>query len=84
MMWGDYGMGMGWGGGWGVFGVIHMVLWWILIIVLIVFLLKWIGSRSRGDMPGHEDSAMRILRERYARGEIGKEEFEQRKRDLGG
>ncbi len=80
MMWGD--AGMGWGGGWGVFGVIHMVLWWVLIIVLIVFLLKWIGQR--GAERDGQDGAIRILRERYARGEIDKDEFDKRKRDLGG
>ncbi|MCL4747127.1 MAG: SHOCT domain-containing protein [Burkholderiaceae bacterium] len=82
MMWGDYGMG--WSGGWGVFGMIHMVLWWVLIIVLIVVLLKWIGRRTGGAAGRpEEDSAMRILREMYARGEITKEVFEQKKRDLG-
>ena len=84
MMWGDHGMGWGWSGAWGIFGVIHMLLWWVLIVVLIVFLLKWIGGRSRARGRHGEDSAIRILRERYARGEIGKEEFEQRKRDLSG
>lgn len=81
MMWGDYGMG--WGGGWGVFGMIHMLLWWVLLVVLVVALLKWIGRRPRDGGDTREDSALRILRDRYARGEIEREEFEQRKRDLG-
>lgn len=80
MMWGD--AGMGWGMGWGVFGMIHMVLWWVLIIVAIIVLLKWIGRLRVGPGEKREDSAMRILREFYARGEISKEVFEQRKRDL--
>ena len=78
-MWGE----MGWGG-WGMFNVFHMFLWWVLIVLGIVVLAKWLISGSRGGHPTGEDRALGILRERYARGEIGKEEFEARKRDLGG
>ena len=82
-----YGPGMmggyGWGGGWG-FGMIGMLLWWALIILGIVLLAKWIfgGSAGRG---GHEsrDRSLDIVKERYARGEIDKKEFEDKKRDLG-
>ena len=83
-MWGDM---MGWGGGWGWswFGMIHMVLWWLLIVLGIVVLAKWLfgggGSSSRA---ASEDRALAILRERFARGEIDKAEFEARKHDLGG
>lgn len=76
-------MGWGWGGGWGWFGIVHMVLWWFLIILGIVVLAKWLfgggGNRASG-----EDRSLSILRERYARGEIDKAEFDARKRDLGG
>ena len=83
-----YGPGMmggyGWGGG-GGFGIIGMLLWWVLIILGIVLIGKWLlsgggpaGGRSAGDR------ALEILKERYARGEIDKNEFEQRKRDLSG
>lgn len=80
MMWGDWGMGWGWG----IFGTLHMVLWWVLIILGIAVLIKWlIGGSARS---GRADSsrALEILKERYARGEIGKDEFEQKKRDLAG
>lgn len=84
--WAQMGPGtMGWGGGWGWswFGIVHMVLWSFLIILGIAVLAKWLfggggGGRSTGD-----DRALAILRERYARGEIDKTEFEARKRDLG-
>jgi putative membrane protein len=78
-MWGQYGMGWGWG----YFGVVHMLLWWALIVLGIVVLVKWLASgsaTSRGDSFGGR--ALEVLKERYARGEIGKEEFEQKKRDL--
>jgi putative membrane protein len=69
---------MGWGPGWGLFGFLHMGLWWILLILGIAVLAKWLfsGGTRRGS------DALEVLRERYARGEIQKEEFEQKKRDL--
>jgi len=75
---------MGGGAGWGMgFGGIFMILFWVVIIVAVVMLVKWLaGGSSRIDLP-REKSALDILKERYARGEIGKEEFEQKKRDLG-
>jgi len=75
--------GLGWGGGWGLIGAAHMLLWWVLIILGIAVLAKWLlspGGRERGTGGGN---ALEILKERYARGEIGKDEFEQKKRDLG-
>ena len=75
---------MGGGSGWGMgFGGIFMILFWVVIIVAVVMLVKWLaGGSSRIDLP-REKSALDILKERYARGEIGKDEFEQKKRDLG-
>jgi len=76
-MWGNM---MGWGGGPG-FGLWHL-LWWVLLIAGIVFVVRLLagGGRTWGrDAP---DRALEILRERYARGEIDKTEFENRKRDL--
>lgn len=81
-MWGEYGMGWGWG----FFGVVHMVLWWALLILGIVVLVKWlaVGFRSARGAQASESRALEVLKERYARGEIGKEEFDQKKRDLAG
>lgn len=77
---------MGWGWGWhggGLFGLMH-VLWWVVIVVAIVALVRSVAGRGRGARWPGPDRALEILRERYARGEIDKAEFEQRKRDLGG
>jgi putative membrane protein len=83
----DWGMGpgmMGGGYGMGWFGGIIMIAFWIAVIMGIVFLIRWlvISTRTSGQRTYHEDSALEILKRRYARGEINKEEFEEKKRDL--
>ncbi|HEX9625568.1 MAG TPA: SHOCT domain-containing protein [Acidiferrobacterales bacterium] len=70
--------GDGWG--WGM-GGLQMVLFWGVIIVALVLAVKWIASSNAGS---RGSTALETLKERYARGEIDKDEFEQRKRDLGG
>jgi putative membrane protein len=75
-------MDWGWGGGmgWG-FGMFGMLLFWIVVIAGIVALLRWMtAGPAAGTRSG--DRALEILRERYARGEIDREEYEARRRDL--
>ncbi len=78
MMWGDHGYGW-WGFGW-----IPMIFFWIVLILIVVALAKWIFDGWPRYDRRVEKSALDILKERYARGEIEREEFEQKKRDLGG
>ena len=77
-MWGhmsDYGWG------WGGMGIGMLLFWGLLIAALVVLARCFRGSGSC-EKGGREKSALDILKERYARGEIGSEEFEQKKRDL--
>jgi len=70
--WDEYGIG------WGT----SMLLFWVLLIAAIVMLSKFIWSSSIFLGRQFEKSALDILKERYARGEIESEEFAQKKRDL--
>ncbi len=76
----------GWDWGWGhmLFGSLMMVLFWGGIIVVIVLAVRWLGSgSSHGTAPAtSHNKALDILHERFARGEIDREEFEERKRLL--
>ena len=69
--------------GWHNFGGGFMWLVWILIIVALVWFVM-IATRKRGDDSQRNPSALEILRQRYARGEIDRQEFEQKKQDLDG
>lgn len=60
----------GWGWGW-----LWMILFWAGVIVLIV----WAVGRGAGS---RDDRPLDILKERFARGEIDRDEFEARRREL--
>ncbi|MBM2802914.1 MAG: hypothetical protein HW419_807 [Deltaproteobacteria bacterium] len=74
----------GWGmhpmwGVWGIGMMFIMLLFWGLVIVGVVLGIRWLITQGK---ESRSDSALEILRQRFARGEINKEEFEARKRDL--
>ena len=79
------------GGAWGWFGGIFTMLFWVLILVAVVLFIRWLvtAGGSRGQVThgpelrnGPVESAMDILKKRYAKGEISKEQYESMKRDL--
>lgn len=73
------------GFGFGIGGFIGMVLVWILLIAGAVWLIKQIFSGQTDQTrisAGEEDRAVDILKKRYARGEINRDEFESIKSDL--
>ena len=79
MMWGDND-GYGWSWGFGM--LVHMALYWGVLILLFLLLVKWVFGRRDPARRQGDKTALDILKERYARGEIGKEEFDQKRRDL--
>lgn len=68
--------------GWGAMGL-GMSLFWILLIIGIILLVKTLLGSSSTSGRVQEKTALDILKERYARGEIDKAEFDQKKLDLG-
>jgi putative membrane protein len=69
-MWGVWGIGM----------MLMMLIFWGVVIVGIVLAIRWVVSQGGESRP--TDAALDILRQRYARGDISKEEFEAKKKDL--
>ena len=68
-----------WGAG-GLIMMLMMLVFWGLVIAGLVVGLRWLIGQAR---PTGRDEALEILRQRYARGEIDKQEFDARRRDLG-
>lgn len=77
--WGMHPMMFMWGAG-GLVMMLMMLVFWGLIIAGLVLGVRWLAGQGRAT---GRDEALEILRQRYARGEIDKQEFDTRKRDLG-
>ena len=76
MWWGGGGVGM-----W--FGPLWMFVWLALVVAVIVAVIRWLSEKGgSGDRPGR--GARDILDERYARGEIDRDEYMKRKQDIAG
>ncbi|MES2213599.1 MAG: SHOCT domain-containing protein [Patescibacteria group bacterium] len=81
------------GWGLGLLGPILTFVFWIIIIGLILMVIRWAFGHDHHRMGRHEMHRMMygvrpektpldILKERYAKGEVNKVEFEEKKRDL--
>lgn len=64
-----YGYGLGYGAGF------VSLVWWVLVIVLVAVAVRYVRRDGR-------EEPLRILKRRYASGEITKQEFEERRKDL--
>lgn len=86
--WAQYGQGrdwgcfpmMGFGGGW--WGMIMGIAFWALIIIGLIFLIRWLVQNTGQRKESASHSPLDILKQRYARGEISKEEYQNMRRDL--
>lgn len=92
MMWWDGGYGMG------VAGIVWMIVMIAIVIAVVVGVVLLVrsltGPRGQSDQPtrvaelpqreggARASEALRVLEQRYARGEIGREEFLQKREDL--
>jgi putative membrane protein len=63
-------------------GMIFMLLFWVLIILGVIALVAWLAKQGRPDSHAGPESPLDVLKKRYARGEIDKEEYESIKKDL--
>jgi putative membrane protein len=70
------------GGNFGFMGGGFIWIIWIAAIVGVIFLVRWVVQQSRPVEGKLEESSLELLRRRYARGEIDRNEFEQKKKDL--
>ncbi len=74
-----------WGWGGTIFGLIMSIVFFVVAVAAVVPLVRWLGRPGHGGAlhgpPGK--TPQDILKERFAKGEIDKEEFEEQRRVLG-
>lgn len=76
-MWGD--------GPWMFVGPLMMIVFLAAIVAMIVLMVRWIGGpgHGTGQHPATGKTPLDILKERFAHGEIDKDEYQERRRTLG-
>jgi putative membrane protein len=74
-----YGPGMmGWGYG---FGLLHMIIW-LVILAAIVAGVVWLVRTGALQVSARRSPGLQVLEERYARGEINRDEYLRKKQDI--
>jgi len=69
----------------GGFGGITMIFFWLIIIIGIILVIRYFtAGQGSGDSVRRERDPLEILKERYARGEIGTEEYQEMRKVLEG
>jgi putative membrane protein len=76
--------GPGWGPGWWVLGGFLWLAFWVVVVVLIVSLVRGRHHHPHGEDGLGQSDALRVLEDRYARGEIDRDEFLERRAVLRG
>ena len=80
MMWWPYGAQMGW---WWIVGGLWMVIFWGGLIALIVWGIKKLTERGgSGSSTTGQHDPLNTVKERYVKGDISREEFQQIRKDL--
>jgi putative membrane protein len=59
-----------------------MVVFWAAVVTAVVFLIRFLVKQSRQGSGGKLDAALDIVRNRYAKGEITKEQYEEMQKTL--
>jgi putative membrane protein len=67
------------GGGMMGFGMGFMMIFWVILLIAIVYVILNLG---KSPTTSNEESALEVLKQRYAKGDIDKKEFEEKKRGL--
>ncbi len=79
MMWWNHGTS--WTGM--IFGVVMMLLFWGGLIAAAVIILRAVfGAGGRAKSGPQDEDALEILKKRYARGDISKDEYQEMRDDL--
>lgn len=66
-----------------LFGGLFMIIFWVAVVLFIVWAVRQLSDNGRKDNAvGRGNAALDTLKERYAKGEIDKKEFEEKKKDL--
>jgi|OpeIllAssembly_1097287.scaffolds.fasta_scaffold276629_1 putative membrane protein len=78
---------MGWGNAGGLWWMpmgLLMLLFWGLVIVALILLVRWLWTQGQGRIGSPPvETPLDVLKKRYARGEITKEDFDRIKQDIG-
>ena len=67
---------------WGWGGMVFQGLFWLVIVIVVVWAIRYFTGQRQIGSTHSGNSALDILKRRYANGEIDKQEFEQKKKDL--
>ncbi|MGM0365928.1 MAG: SHOCT domain-containing protein [Actinomycetota bacterium] len=82
MMWPNMMSGYLWGGN--IIGMLLGLVFFVLLVIGIIFLIVWLVKKvGSPDSGSRVDEPLQILKNRYARGEISREEYEQARKDIG-
>jgi len=83
-MWNDGSDGRMMTGGWGMMGGFGVIFWLVILAIIIAGAVWFVRSQTNNRQPsaGRRSPGLEVLEERYARGEISREDYLQKRRDI--